>query len=204
MKEVFRQTQLYTFLLYCERYQLNKKVLDCGAGGDLPPLAIFKEQGYETFGIEISDEQIRRSKEFEEKYHMNLNIKKGNMMNIPFEDEVFSYVYSYNSIFHMSKDDIRKVLEEICRVLKKGGLTFVNFASINDDRATIGEKVREGEYLQEELGEKILHSYFDINEAEEYFKGFKVIYKENRIRSGYRRDGLKIQKGYIDYILEKI
>jgi len=63
--------------------------------------------------------------------------------------------------------------------------------------------VREGEYLQEEYGEKILHSYFDENEAEDYFSGYQVIYKENRIRNGFQSEGVKIRRGYIDYIIEK-
>jgi len=140
MKPVFRQNQLYTFLLYCNGSELEKNVLDCGAGGVLPPLAIFKEQGYVTFGIDISDEQIKRSKVFEEKHQLDLNISKGDMIAIPFEDETFSFVYSYNSIFHMSKEDIRKVILEIKRVLKKDGLAFINFASLNDDRAYVGKK----------------------------------------------------------------
>ncbi len=40
MKAIFRQNQLFTFLLYCNGQALNKTILDCGAGGNLPPLAI--------------------------------------------------------------------------------------------------------------------------------------------------------------------
>lgn len=203
MKPVFRHSQLYTFLLVCHHESLEKKILDCGAGGDTPPLAIFKEHGFETFGIDISDEQIKRTKEFEEKHQMTLNIEKGNMLSIPFPDESFGCVYSYNSIFHMSKEDIRKSIQEIRRVLKTGGMAFINFASINDDRATVGKKVGDGEYLQDEhMGKDILHSYFDENEAEDYFDGFRIFYKENRIKNIFR-DDMKITRGYIDYIIVK-
>ncbi|MGN9161938.1 hypothetical protein [Clostridium sulfidigenes] len=57
----------------------------------------------------------------------------------------------------------------------------MNFPSTSDFRANMGEKVRAGEYLQEEHGEKILHSYFEEDEADEFFDEFKVIYKEKRI-----------------------
>lgn len=203
MKPVFRQNQLYTFLLYTNGVGLDKKVLDLGAGGNLPPLAIFKEQGYETYGIEISKRQIERANEFEKEHNMTLNIMEGDMKNIPFEDESINYVFSYNSIFHMSKKEIGTVIKEIHRVLPVGGLAFINFPTIHDWRATMGEKVAEGEYLQEEHGEEILHSYFDIDEPEKYFDGFNVIYKENRIRNGYRRTGEMITLGFVDYIIEK-
>ncbi len=147
--------------------------------------------------------QIELAKEFEKKYGLELNIKEGNMLDIPFEDESISFIYSYNSIFHMSKEEIGNVIKEIHRVLPKGGLAFINFPTVYDWRAKIGEKVSEGEYIQEEHGEKILHSYFEVDEPEKYFNDFKVIYKESRIRNGYRRDGVKITRGYVDYILEK-
>ena len=204
MKPVFRQNQLFTFLLYCNDVELEKRVLDCGAGGNLPPLAIFTEHGYKTHGIDISQEQIERAKKFEKEHNLELGIMEGDMKSLPFDDESISFAYSYNSIFHMSKEEIRKVVKEIYRVLPKGGLAFINFASTNDYRAAAGEKVRDGEYIQEEHGEKILHSYFEETEAEEYFEGFKIIYKENRVREGYVRENMKITLGFIDYIIEKI
>lgn len=204
MKPIFRQNQLFTFLLYCNDVQLEKKVLDCGAGGNLPPLAIFSEFGYQTQGIDISKEQIERAKLFEKEHKLDLGIMEGDMKSIPFKDRSISFVYSYNSIFHMSKEEIGVAIKEIYRVLPIGGLAFINFASTRDFRATMGEKVRDGEYLQEEHGEKILHSYFEENEAENYFDGFKVIYKENRIREGYAREDMKITLGFIDYIIQKI
>jgi ubiquinone/menaquinone biosynthesis C-methylase UbiE len=204
MKPIFRQNQLFTFLLYCNGVELDKKILDCGAGGNLPPLAIFSEHGYKTHGIDISQAQIELAKAFEVEHNLELGIKEGDMKALGFEDQSISFVYSYNSIFHMSKDEIAIVIKEIYRVLPKGGLAFINFTSINDFRATAGEKVGEGEYLQEEHGEKILHSYFEDNEAEGFFDGFKVIYKENRIRDGYARNDVKITLGFIDYIIEKI
>jgi ubiquinone/menaquinone biosynthesis C-methylase UbiE len=204
MKPVFRQNQLYTFLLYCNDVELDKVILDCGAGGNLPPLAIFHEYGYKTYGIDISQEQIELAKKFEVEHNFELGIAQGDMKSLPFEDESISFIYSYNSIFHMSKYEIGIAIREIYRVLPKGGLAFINFASTSDFRATMGEKVREGEYLQQEHGEKILHSYFDDNGAEKYFEGFKVIYKEKRIRDGYARENVKITLGFIDYIIEKI
>ncbi|MGC1120504.1 MAG: hypothetical protein WBA22_05365 [Candidatus Methanofastidiosia archaeon] len=49
---------LYAFLRECNASSLEKEVLDCGAGGERPPLALFYEYGYKTLGIDTSDEQI--------------------------------------------------------------------------------------------------------------------------------------------------
>lgn len=204
MSVVFRQNQLFTFVLYCNGAGLEKIVLDCGAGGNCPPLAIFAEQGYKTIGIDNNEKQIEMAKEFESKNGLDLGIIHGDMRKLPFEDSSISFVYSYNSIFHMSKKEIADTLSEIHRVLPPSGLAYINFASEHDARSTIGEKVGEGEYIQLEFGERILHSFFKENEAEQYFNGFKVLYKENRIREGFNPKGDQIRMGFIDYIIEKI
>lgn len=203
MKNVFRQNQLYTFLLYCNSHGLTKEILDCGAGGNLPPLALFVEHGYKTHGIEISDTQIERATEFARKNELDLNIIKGDMRELPFEDESLSYVFSYNTIFHLSKADIAKAINEVKRVLKPDGLFFVNFVSDKDMRYGEGEQVGDGEYMQSEGDGLVLHSYHKNCEAESYFGGFKIIYKESRVREGFARSGEKVVLGFLDYIVEK-
>ena len=202
MKLIFRQPQLYRFLNYCNEYDLEKKILDCGAGGDCPPLAIFSEFGYKTYGIEISDSQIEKAKAFEEQFGLELNISKGDIRELPFEDESISYIYSYNSIFHMTKKDIAKSVNEIKRVLKPGGLCCINFLSLHDSGHGEGDEIGENEFLQIERGEQVIHTYYDINEAELHFKDMKILFKENRILERIY-EGQKIKQGYIDYIVQK-
>lgn len=205
MKAIFSQNQLFTFLLYCNGQGLKKNILDCGAGGVLPPLAIFKEHGYETTGIDISDSAIEYAKKFESENDIKLHITKGDMKELTFKDNSFSYCYSYNTIFHMSKEDIKKSLEEMKRVLAPGGLMFVNFVSTADERCGEGEEAGSGEYYEMEHGEKVLHSYFEENEGEELFDqlNLKKVYKEVRKRTGPKRGGGFVTLGYVDYILEK-
>lgn len=200
---IIKQPQLYRFLNYCNDCDLEKNVLDCGAGGTCPPLAIFSEFGYKTYGIEISNSQIEQAKMFSEKYSYNLNITKGDMRSLPFENESISYVYSYNSIFHMTKEDINKSISEIKRILKPGGLCCINFLSIYDQDYGKGKRLGENEFLQIERGEEVIHTYYDINEAEDHLIDMKIIFKENRILERIY-ENKKIKQGYIDYIVQKI
>jgi ubiquinone/menaquinone biosynthesis C-methylase UbiE len=202
MKLLIKQTQLYRFLNYCNDCELEKSVLDCGAGGDYPPLALFSEYGYKTYGIEISDSQIKKAKAFSEKFGVKLNITKGDMRELPFEDESISYIYSYNSIFHMTKKDITKSVNEIKRILKPGGIYCINFLSLHDGWYGKGEELGENEFLQIERGEKVIHTYYDIDEAEKHFEDMKILFKENRIIERVY-EGEKIKQGYIDYIVQK-
>lgn len=202
MRIMPKQTQLYRFLDYCNKSELEKVVLDCGAGGDYPPLALFSEYGYKTYGIEISDSQIRKSENFCSQNGLELNIRKGDIRKLPLEDESISFIYSYNSIFHMKKIDIQDSVNEIKRMLKPEGIACINFLSVYDGWYGEGEKLGEDEFLQTERGEKVIHSYFHIDEAEGYFDDMNILFKENRILESIY-EGEKIKQGYIDYIVQK-
>lgn len=202
MNILFKQVQLYRFLSYCEESNLEKAVLDCGAGGKFPPLAVFKEHGYKTYGIEISDSQIEEAKKFEQQYGIELNISKGDMRVLPFEDESISFIYSYNSIFHMCKKDIAKSINEINRVLKPEGICCLNFLSINDEWYGTGKELGENEFQQVERGENVIHTYYNVDEAEGHFKDMEILLKENRILERIY-EGEKIRQGYVDYIVKK-
>lgn len=203
MQKVYRHTQLYKFLSYCEQTEgLSKNILDCGAGGNMPPLALFQSFGYNPHGIEISDFNINRARKFEQEHGVNLNITKGDMRALPFEDESMSFAYSYNSIFHMTKDDIRKSVEEIKRVLVPGGLCFINFLTHQNDEYGKGEEVGEGEFLQDEGDERIIHSYHTEAETDKLFDDMKILFKEDRVLHRIF-EGEMIKQGYIDYIAQK-
>jgi ubiquinone/menaquinone biosynthesis C-methylase UbiE len=199
---LYKQTQLYRFLNYCNECNLEKVVLDCGAGGEYPPLAVFAEHGYKTYGIELSKSQIEKSQAFSQANDLQLNICEGDMCTLAFADESISYIYSYNSIFHMKKNDIKKTIDEIKRVLKPGGISCINFLSLQDGGYGCGEQLGKDEFLQIERGENVIHSYYDVDEAESYFENMKIIFKENRLLHTIQEDK-KIKQGYIDYIIKK-
>lgn len=202
MSEIFKQIPLYRYLAYCnEMKQVDKKILDCGAGGDQPPLSLFYEYGYQTYGIELNKEQLEKAKKYADNKGQKLNIETGDMLNLKFNDQSFPFVYSYNSVFHMKKKEVCRAMNEMIRVLAPGGLLFVNFLSVNDHRCGLGPEVGEHEYEQmDDL--PVIHSYYESNEAECYFGGTEIIYKEDRTLDRFY-EGKKIRQGFIDYIIKK-
>lgn len=202
MKNYLGPAPLYNFLKYCNHSGLDKKVLDCGAGGGNPPLTLFHQYGYVTYGIDISDKQIKKSKKFCIENDLELNIIRGNLLDIPFEDGSFSYVFSYNAIFHMIKKEIEAGIKEIKRVLKKDGLCFVNLLSVEDFGYGQGKELEKGEFYQDEGDHKTVHSYYDDTEGDKYFDDFDIIHKEKRIVERYF-EGKKYKQVFIDYIAKK-
>jgi len=179
MKNVISATPLYKFLRYCNSSSLEKIVLDLGAGGDDPPLRLFLESRFKTFGIEISDQSLNETKEFCREHGLRLNIFKGDMRELPFRDEAFSFVYSYNTLPLLSKKDVEIAIGQIERVMKPHGLCFVNFVSVDDEGPA--------------------DSYYEDNEPDQYFVNFQILHKEKRIIL----IGKEQKQAYIDYIAQK-
>lgn len=179
MRQVIRATPIYKFLKECNASPMEKTVLDCGAGGDNPPLRLFLESGYNTVGIEISDDSLNRAKKFARKQSLRLNILKGDVRKLPFKDEAFSFAYSYNTLPLMSKKDVEIAMAEIERAIKPDGLCFVNFVSVDDEGPA--------------------DSYYEDDEPDQYFANFQILHKEKRIILV----GKEQKQAYIDYISQK-
>jgi ubiquinone/menaquinone biosynthesis C-methylase UbiE len=183
---------LYSFLDYitnrAEDPPPGKKILDCGAGGELPPLALFKDHGFETYGIDISEEQIKKAGGYCNEYGVELDIRKGDMRDIPFDDETFNFVYEYCSMPHMTKEDTAVTINEITRVAKKGGYCFMGFI-LNDTWPLLGRERQEGsgEFWGGDESEEIIHSVFTEEEAEGYLTGLEIIRKDIWITSETER-----------------
>ena len=172
---------MYRLLWFIRNSQLEKKILDCGAGGNLPPLGIFHQHGFDTTGIEISDSQLEKSRAFCEKNNMDLNIIKGDMRKLDFDNESFSHVYSQNSIFHLNKADTALAMSEMRRVLRPDGYIYVNFLSIDDQGCGAGEAAGPGEWIAPEHGEPTLHSFYTDEEPDVYFRGMSIAMKTKSI-----------------------
>ena len=195
-------SSLYNFLWFIQANPVNKKILDCGAGGNDPNLAFFFENGFDTYGIDISDEQIKKAERFCEESGMNLRITKGDMRNIPFESKFFGYVYSYLSMVHLSKNATFIAINEMHRILMSGGLCYLNFLSKDDINFDEKEETKSGEITHKHGEEEFIHSYYEDDEPDHYFKDFKIIYKEKRhiLEGKYHNTG---RTCILDYIVKK-
>ncbi len=178
MEQIIWPECLYTFLNIISKSPLEKTVLDCGAGGRRPPLALFKTLGYQTYGIDISEKSLEAANMFEQHHNVSLNIKYGDMRKLPFEDESMSFIYTQNSLCHISKKDHVLVISEIQRVLPKDGFCLVDFMSVESSYCTeeeMGELIGNHEYRMKDGDEDTYHSFFQGNEPDSYFTDLKII-----------------------------
>ncbi len=97
----------------------GKRVLEIGTGLGTDFLQ-FARAGADVYGIDLSTHSVNLAKERMHLYGMPANIVAGDAENLPFPSNSFDLVYSWGVIHH--SPDPPKVVEEIHRVLKPGGI----------------------------------------------------------------------------------
>jgi len=180
---------VYSFLtliqsqLSAEETLAGRKILDCGAGGLVPPVAVFAEQGMEAHGIDISEGQIAKARAFCEQTGIPVALRVGNMRTLPYEDESFDYVYEHYSVCHLNPADTAATVAEMQRVLKSGGVA--HFGVISTDSwppSSFGTERAPGEYWHPEQGEESLHALFSDRQVEALLAGWQVLRMEKAVR----------------------
>jgi ubiquinone/menaquinone biosynthesis C-methylase UbiE len=174
VEEICWATPLYEFVRLCEASGLDRMVLDCGAGGSDPPLALFRARGYRTCGVEVQDEQLAKARRYCRERGMQLSIFRGDMRHLPFADASFPFVYAYNAVFFMTKPDVVRAMGEIERVLAPDGLCYVNFRAMEDadwrpfPAHTYAARVFGSEHF----------AHHDDAEVDALFAGFEMLRRE--------------------------
>ena len=99
----------------------DKKILDvgCGLGGWLRNLLQYGAKPENLYGIELLHERFRRANYL----CPNMNIIRGNAVNIDYDNEMFDIVLQSTVFTSITNYEIKKrIASEMLRVLKKDGI----------------------------------------------------------------------------------
>ena len=109
----------------------------------------------------------------------------------------FGFVYSFNSIMFMTKPDIALPMGEIERVLKPGGLVYVNFVSVDEPD--------KGPFCETAPGRELLNSerfaQHEDNEPDAYLN-FAIELEQKRYEDKIHGSG-RLKQVYLEYIARK-
>ena len=124
-------------------YDVRKKVgkiLDTGCGNGRH-VVFFAEQGYDVYGIDISEEAIEIAAAWVAKQGLHVALMVGDVEGLPFEAEYFDVVISHEVLDHVSFTKAKKAINEIKRVSREGAYFYLTLRSIWDSEFSRGEEV---------------------------------------------------------------
>jgi SAM-dependent methyltransferase len=161
----------------CQTLKIRKasKVLDLGSGSGRH-LVYLAKNGFRVFGLDNSPEGLAIASRWldEEGVSADLQLQDMTTASLPYESDFFDAVISVQVIHHGKIATIRKVVQEIERVLKRGGYIFITVPKLRNQ----GEEFREIEantFIPLDGPEKGLpHHYFTPEELKELFGNFEV------------------------------
>jgi cyclopropane fatty-acyl-phospholipid synthase-like methyltransferase len=151
------------------------KILDLGCGTGLPFDRYLVDNGFEVTGVDIAKNHVEKARE-------NLpeaNIIQGDFFEVEIEKGSLDAVVSFYAIFHIPREEHKKLFEMINDLLKSKGYILVTIASAEmedktetwdgADMAWSSHKPSKTLKIIEESGFEILDSYKEEWRDEEHF-----------------------------------
>ncbi|HBF40096.1 MAG TPA: class I SAM-dependent methyltransferase [Firmicutes bacterium] len=164
---------------YLERWSKlgYKRLLDLGCGLGRHSI-FFAKNGFAVDAFDLSVNGLEKLKEQTRQQKLNIHIKLGDMLVLPYDDGSFDCILAYHSIYHTDSSGIERVLSEIKRVLTKDGEAFLTFNSKSNPSFIQNSpgRIDENTVLKTEGYEMdIPHYYADADELKALLKDFQII-----------------------------
>lgn len=151
-------------------------LLDLGAGLGRHSL-FFCLQGFNVIAMDLSLYACQAIDKMKQERCLPLQVLCSGFSPLPFHDNSFGGVICIHVIHHQGREDIRKMVSEVQRVLKPGGIFCLNMLSRQDNRFNKGRRVAPNTFVQEEGLERNIVHYFVEDQADvmSLLSGFSII-----------------------------
>lgn len=152
----------------------SRTVLDLGSGSGRHVVYLAK-CGFSVYGLDSSPEGIEITRNWLKQEGLAADLMLQSMTEqLPYEDNFFDAVISVQVIHHARIADIRRIVGEMARVLKKGGVVFVTVPK-QKSQAEMFQEIEPNTFIPLDGLEKGLpHHYFTPEELRDLFKDFTI------------------------------
>jgi len=192
------------YLINRWKNQNKKEFLDLGCGLGRHTVQ-FAKSGFKTCSMDLSETSVEETKNWCKNENLDVNFVVGDMLKLPYEEDQFDCILSYNVINHTDTNGIKKIISELYRVLKTDGEAYLTLTSKEtwgwkQDHPLVDENTKIKMETEEENG--IPHFYADYNLILELFKDFKI---EDLIHNQkiYERDGVIRESWHYHILISK-
>lgn len=146
--------------------------LGCGTGRNL---IMMSEMGVISYGYDLSETAINFVNKWANKKNLDINLKFGDLAELPYESNFFDFVICHGVLDHVTKDTRIHGIKEVERVLKDQGKFFVSLISKADSAYSDGQEIEKDTFLIKEGYEKnIPQAFFDLNTIDDEFQNFNI------------------------------
>ncbi len=188
-------------------HRSHVRILDlgCGSGHHLRFLA---EEGFDYYGVDASSAVVSRTSTFLREMRFDgSRVFKSEFSVLPFGEGMFDAVIDRGSLVCNRKSDILRILPEVRRVLKTGGLLYSTMLHTDSASRQMGEDIGHGDvarFTGRLAGAGVLH-YTSENEIVELYSGFRVrsLVRHDSRSLGITSGGPEILESWLHVTCEK-
>lgn len=151
-----------------------RKILDLGCGTGRHSIFL-AQSGFDVTASDISERGLEVTKLKAKKNGLRIETVCNDMREISFKDQTFDAVVCTWVSGHGTLEDMKRHANEMMRVVRNGGIVFVDYQSKEDEHYGIGIEIEENTFINNMQGEeKIPHHYTDEEEILEIYKGYNI------------------------------
>ncbi len=172
-------------------------LLDAGCGGGKYALPL-QMRGFDVVGIDVSLNALKIAVERSASNRLDIEFLAANIYNMPFRDAYFDIIWCYGVLQHLMSEERVLAIDEFKRIMKKGGVLFIEVLG-EDDMRFGGIEVEHNTFSRKK---GIIYHYFNKSELEDLLKDFSHRIIESRKEK--RFDGKSYTRHTISAIAKKI
>lgn len=162
------------------------RVLDLGCGNGRHVWLAAKEE-FSAYGIDLSEQAIKLARAWLRREKLPFKkLQSGDItQSLPYVSDFFDIVVSYGVLDHMTLIQAKKVMVEVKKILKPGGILFLKLEANTSFTFDSKKQVAKNEIILNKAVERgMLQHFFDQKEVKSLVKGFETI---RVFRKDYRR-----------------
>lgn len=188
----------YASLIDLSGVTKKSRVLDAG-GASSPLVFELASMGVKVVSVDLMQDLVKNTNEVAQKMSWPLTAQRDDMIELPFDDNSFDFVFSVSVLEHMSNDLKQKAVAELARVLKPKGILGLTF--------DYGQSSGIGYYYGKDqgFGHEPLSSVAEIERllicpSNLHLYNQEKLLKEPYIFTAYRGSNLK----FVNFILHRV